>query len=135
MRQLRCIFDCHNTKEKNTKMKRVLAIIALFAGLSAGAQNIITAENISIEITNETSREALGTMRNDLSAQGINFTYSPQFDNNRRLVAISYRIALASGPVLGEIKQATVNAPGSKTKFTLAKQDGVFKVTCLDKCN
>lgn len=116
-------------------MKRILIILAIFTSLAASSQNVISSENISVEITNETTREALIGLRTDLSAQGINFTYNPQFDNNRKLVAISYRIALTNGTVLGEVKQATVNAPGSKTKFTLAKQEGVFKVTCLDKCD
>lgn len=116
-------------------MKRILAIFAIFAALTSGAQNIITSDNISVEINGETTREALNTLLGELSAQGINFTYSPQFDNTRKLVAISYRIALSNGTILGEVKQVGLAAPGSKTKFTLAKQDGVFKVTCLDKCN
>ncbi|MFN6380446.1 MAG: hypothetical protein ACK4WD_14295 [Flavobacteriales bacterium] len=116
-------------------MKRILAIFAIFAAFTADAQNIITAENISIEINSETTREAIYTLTNDLSAQGINVTFNPQFDNTRKLVAISYRIALSNGTILGEVNQVGLVAPGSKTKFTLAKQDGVFKVTCLDKCN
>jgi hypothetical protein len=116
-------------------MKKIFAILVIFAALSANAQNIINSENISIEINSETSREALIELRTNLTAQGINFTYHPQFDNNRKLVSITYKLALANGPVLGEVKQAVLNAPGSKTKFTLSKQDGVFKVTCLDKCD
>ncbi len=116
-------------------MKRILAIIALFTTLSVGAQNIITADNITVEINNQTSREALMELRTNLAAQGINFTYNPQFDNTRKLVAISYKIATTTGTVIGEAQKVNLASPEAKSKFILTKQNGAFTATCINNCN
>jgi ABC-type uncharacterized transport system substrate-binding protein len=116
-------------------MKRILAIIALFTTLTAGAQNIITADNITVEINNQTSRQGLIELRTNLAAQGINFTYNPQFDNSRKLISISYKIATTEGVVLGEAKQTSLVAPEAKSKFILTKQNGAFVATCVNNCN
>ena len=82
-------------------MKKALFIAALFLGIcstnSVTAQIEYDPDNLSITITNETSRADLWQMRQDLINVGIDFKYSPDFDNNRKLTAIKVDIVTDDG--------------------------------------
>jgi hypothetical protein len=73
-------------------LRLIIASVALFAGLNSSAQNTISQELVNVTISSETSREDLMYLRKDLLAVGVNFDYSPTFDNNRRLMSIEFSV-------------------------------------------
>lgn len=73
-------------------LRLIIASVALFAGLNSNAQKTISQELVNVTITSETSREELMYLRQDLQAVGVEFDYSPRFDNNRRLMGIDFSV-------------------------------------------
>lgn len=117
--------------------KIVYTLVLAFALIStaASAQNVISENEVNIEINHNTSREELSQMFTDLSAVGITFKYRPQFDHDRKLIGIEYRIFNSEGVELGAVEQTPLTNPAISTKIILAKTDGHFAVVCLGTCN
>jgi hypothetical protein len=80
-------------KKTNTVKKLITLVLALIT-FSAMAQST---NPIQITINGQTDRGALWQIHEDLKAQGLNFIYNPSFDNQRRLVKLSYSVQDAAG--------------------------------------
>lgn len=118
-------------------MKKVRIIIASLAILMSGslfAQNVITSENISITINGTTSREQLWQLRQDLQAQGVDFQYTPRFDNERKLISIQYTVKRADGTLLGTAGNDQLANPSQNSKIVLTKENDKFVSTCVGNC-
>lgn len=117
--------------------KIVYTLVLAFALISsaASAQNIITENEVNIEINHNTTREQLSQMYTELNALGLVFRYNPQFDNNKKLTAIQYRISTADGVDLGTVDMTNLQNPSSSTKILLTKTEGHYTVVCLGNCN
>ncbi|MFM7233472.1 MAG: hypothetical protein ACKO7B_18840 [Flavobacteriales bacterium] len=95
-------------------MKNILAALMLCIGTAVFAQSSNT---IDITINGQTSREQLAQMRKDLQAQGILFNYAPQFDNQRRLTAIQYKVSTADNVQIGEGGHSALQQTGAAVTF------------------
>lgn len=118
-------------------MKKIAYFIAfVFIGLSldSSAQNVITAENIQVNINFETSREDLVTIRTQCLEQGIEFIYTPRFNENRKLTNIQFAIKKQGGDVLGQTGMVDLTAPNSKASFRLHKANNKFVADCIGSC-
>jgi hypothetical protein len=71
----------------------ITLVLALFT-MNAMAQST---NPIHITINGQTDRGALWQIHEDLKTQGLNFIYNPEFDNQRRLVKLSYAVKDAAG--------------------------------------
>lgn len=116
------------------KVKTLLTAVALLAGTALFAQNTITADAVNVTITGETSREQLWQLRQDLQAQGIDFQYTPRFDNNRKLIGIEYSVKRADGTVLGTASNNQMMNPNASSKIILTKENNKFEATCIGTC-
>ncbi|MFZ4785541.1 MAG: hypothetical protein ACOYLH_08690 [Flavobacteriales bacterium] len=116
------------------KVKTLLTALALFAGTALFAQNTITADEVNITITSETSREQLWQLRQEMQVQGIDFLYTPRFDNNRKLIGIEYTVKRSDGTVLGTASNNQLMNPNASSKIILAKQNNKFEATCIGTC-
>ena len=137
IRQLRCIFESLTEEILYTmkKIKILIASIALFAGIDAAAQNIISADQINVTLNASTSREQLFQIKTDMAAQGVQFNYQPQFNQERVLIAIQYELKDNTGKVLGKLESTSLANPNSNAGFQLNKQNGAFKPSCIGNCN
>ena len=118
-------------------MKKVRIIIAALAILMGGtlfAQNVITSDNISITINGTTTREQLWQLRQDMQVQGIDFQYTPRFDNERKLISIQYTVKRADGTLLGTAGNDQLANPAQNSKIVLTKENDKFVSTCVGNC-
>lgn len=116
------------------KISLLIATIALFAGIESSAQNIISADQISVSINSSTTRQELYQIRTDMEAQGVLFNYQPEFNQDRVLVAIKYELR-DSSKVLGKYESGPLANPNANAGFRLTKQDGVYAPACIGNCN
>jgi hypothetical protein len=114
----------------------LLTGLALAAGISSSAQNLITADEVSVSISGTTSREQLFEIRTGLLQYGLDFRYEPQFDNQRKLRSIHYQVSdQQTGSVIGVADSAgDLQNPGVTTAFRLVRTNGVFAATCFGVC-
>ena len=102
-------------------MKQLLVIIAFFFGMHSWAQ---TPNTHSITISGQTDRAALWQIHQDLKADGLNFNYNPEFNNERKLVALSYTITDAAGVELDKVSQMNNLQSGGSIQIHLKKKNG-----------
>lgn len=105
-----------------------LAIFAsfLFIGTSMFGQNIINSTEVNVTINSETTREQLFQIRNELLTVGMDFLYTPQFDQNRKLISLSYSVRSTTGnQTLVEVATPVSAAVG--TQIWLTKQGDTWK--------
>lgn len=95
-------------------MKHLLTALFLFFGMSVFAQS---ANTIDITINGQTSREQLAQLRTDLQAQGVIFSYAPQFDNQRRLISIQYKVSTSDNTPIGEGGHSALQQNGANVVF------------------
>jgi len=107
-------------------IKLVLFAATFFFGTVAFGQNIITSNEVNVTINAETSREQLFQLRNELLAVGMDFQYTPQFDQNRKLISISYAVRSTSGNITFVDVPSPVGVI-SGTQFRLVKQGDTWK--------
>ncbi|MFN4885440.1 MAG: hypothetical protein ACK5EW_05465 [Bacteroidota bacterium] len=105
-----------------------LAIFASFLLIGTGmfGQNIINSTEVNVTINSETTREQLFQIRNELLIVGMDFLYTPQFDQNRKLVSLSYSVRSTTGnQTLVEVGTPVSAAVG--TQIWLTKQGDTWK--------
>lgn len=95
-------------------MKNILTALLLCIGTAVFAQSSNT---IDITINGQTSREQLAQLRKDLQAQGILFNYAPQFDNERRLTSIQYKVSSTDNVIIGEGGHSALQKSGAAVTF------------------
>ena len=95
-------------------MKNFLTALLLCIGTAIFAQSSNT---IDVTINGQTSREQLAQMRKDLQVQGVIFNYAPQFDNERRLTAIQYKVSTADNVLIGEGGHSALQQSGANVTF------------------
>jgi hypothetical protein len=95
-------------------MKNFLTALFICFGTALFAQSSST---IDVTISGQTSREQLAQLRRDLHAQGIVFNYAPQFDNERHLTGIRYKVATADNIQIGEGSHEALQQPGANVTF------------------
>lgn len=110
------------------KIKTVLTSLCITIGLSLSAQNVITATEASVTINHETTREGLVQLRTALLAQGYDFKYSPIFNNDRKLVSISFNVSANNGQVVGSGSHNSMLNPAASMTFQLNKTTGNFAI-------
>lgn len=120
-------------------MKSVQLAFTLFAfafSISAIAQQQIGSDAIHVTISGETTRDALMVLRQDLQAAGVDFRYEPNFDQERRLVSIRFRVLDSqTGAELGNAESpANLQAPGARVGFRLARVNGALTSVCFGTC-
>ncbi len=116
------------------KVRIILAALAILMGGSLFAQNVITSDNISITINGTTTREQLWQLRQDMQVQGIDFQYTPRFDNERKLISIQYTVKRADGTLLGTAGNDQLANPAQNSKIVLTKENDKFVSTCVGNC-
>jgi hypothetical protein len=116
------------------KVRIIIAALAILMGGSLFAQNVITSDNISITINGTTTREQLWQLRQDMQVQGIDFQYTPRFDNERKLISIQYTVKRADGTLLGTAGNDQLANPAQKSKIVLTKENEKFVSTCVGNC-
>jgi Na+-translocating ferredoxin:NAD+ oxidoreductase RnfG subunit len=86
-------------KFKEIMIKRIASLSLLCLGMfiATGINAQATNENVNLVISNETTREQLWEMRQQLETQNIKFEYQPEFDQNRQLIAISVKVTTEDG--------------------------------------
>ncbi|MBM3448202.1 MAG: DUF3316 domain-containing protein [Bacteroidetes bacterium] len=98
----------------------------LFLGTSVFGQNIINSNEVNVTINSETTREQLFQIRNELLTVGMDFLYTPQFDQNRKLVSLSYSVRSTTGnQTLVEVATPVSAAVGAQ--IWLTKQGDTWK--------
>lgn len=95
-------------------MKHFLTALLLCLGTAVFAQSSNT---IDVTISGQTSREQLAQLRKDLRVQGVVFNYAPQFDNQRRLTAIQYKVSTAENVLIGEGSHTALQQAGANVTF------------------
>ena len=83
-------------KQKNIQVKNLFALVLALITFNAFAQSNTP---IQITINGQTDRGALWQIHEDLKVQGLNFIYTPEFDNQRRLTKLSYSIKDSVNPL------------------------------------
>ena len=116
------------------KVRIIIADLAILMGGSLFAQNVITSDNISITINGTTTREQLWQLRQDMQVQGIDFQYTPRFDNERKLISIQYTVKRADGTLLGTAGNDQLANPAQNSKIVLTKENDKFVSTCVGNC-
>jgi len=116
------------------KVRIIIAALAILMGGSLFAQNVITSDNISITINGTTTREQLWQLRQDMQVQGIDFQYTPRFDNERKLISIQYTVKRADGTLLGSAGNDQLANPAQNSKIVLTKENDKFVSTCVGNC-
>jgi uncharacterized protein YxeA len=116
------------------KVRIIIAALAILMGGSLFAQNVITSDNISIIINGTTTREQLWQLRQDMQVQGIDFQYTPRFDNERKLISIQYTVKRADGTLLGTAGNDQLANPAQNSKIVLTKENDKFVSTCVGNC-
>lgn len=102
------------------KTIRVLvAAILATACTTLFAQNTITPSQVDITITGQTTREQLAQLNKDMRALGLTFTYIPQFDNDRRLLSLQYKVLAADKTVLGMGDHEALQTADASVNFHL----------------
>jgi hypothetical protein len=81
-------------------MRHLLASILLTFALGLTLDSAAQSQDVNVAISNETSREQLWEIRNDLAAEGLNFEYHPLFNNERVLTGITIKVSNNDGQVL-----------------------------------
>jgi ABC-type hemin transport system substrate-binding protein len=112
-----------------------LVAAACFTGSIAFSQNIVTNEQIQVTINGTTSREELGNLRYQLEALGIEFHYLPQFNNERKLTGIHYKLRhIGQETYFTEQDQQGMQTQHTYTKFTFNKVNNQWNLVCAGTC-
>jgi len=118
-----------NLLYKFQRMKSIrvlLAAILTTACTTLFAQNTITSSQVDITINGQTTREQLAQLNKDMRAQGLTFTYIPQFDNDRRLLSLQYKLLTADKTVLGVGGHEALQTAGASVNFHLNIETSAF---------
>ena len=91
-------------------MKYIITAIIVCASSILFAQST---GNIDVNISGQTTREQLNQMRKELNLQGVVFTYSPQFDQERHLTALRYKFTTTDQVLIGEGEHAALQQNGA----------------------
>jgi hypothetical protein len=91
-------------------MKYLITAIIICASNFLFAQS---SGDINVNISGQTTREELNQMRKDLHQQGIVFSYSPQFDQERRLTGLKYKFTTTDQVLLGEGEHMSLQQSGA----------------------
>ena len=91
-------------------MKYFITAIIVCASSILFAQST---ENIDVNISGQTTREQLNQMRKDLHLQGVVFTYSPQFDQERHLTGLRYKFTTTDQVLIGEGEHSALQQNGA----------------------
>jgi hypothetical protein len=77
-------------------IKRFLTIAAFAVGMLT-TTGLFAQDDIVILINNETSRQQLWELRQELAESAINFQYTPQFNSERKLTSIMVEVTTQDG--------------------------------------
>lgn len=117
-------------------LRIALVAAACFTGSVAFSQNIVTNQQVQVTINGTTSREDLGNLRYQLEAIGIEFHYSPSFDNERKLTGIHYKLRyVGQETFFTEQDQQGMQTQHTFTKFQLNKVNNAWNFVCAGTCN
>lgn len=123
--------NCLFLTESIETMKTLFAAFA-FALLSAGAF-AQTDANFNLEINGETSREDLMNMRTELLDKGFDFRYTPQFDNDLKLVSITVHMVELEGERKGSYKSTQLQA-GQVVRLINSTDPNAAVPFCVGNC-
>lgn len=107
-------------------LRVIIAAILTTACTTLFAQNTITSSQVDITINGQTTREQLAQLNKDMRAQGLTFTYIPQFDNDRRLLSLQYKVLAADKTVLGIGGHEALQTTGASVNFHLNVETSAF---------
>lgn len=117
-------------------IRTVLFSLALVAGIDAYSQQTVTSTEVNVLINGSTSRMDLAQLRTNLDEVGIEFWYNPQFDGQRNLLGLSYRLTdSATQTVLGEAEVSELQNSSNRTAFILSKSGSSWTAQCVGTCN
>jgi len=113
------IFSVNLLYKFNVMKSLQVLLVAVLATVSTSifAQNSITSAAIDITINGQTTREQLAQLNKDMRAQGINFTYIPQFDNERRLMSLQYKVLASDNSIIGTGGHEALQTAGAAVHF------------------
>lgn len=115
-------------------MKKLFFAAFLALGATMISQDVVaqSQENIDLTISNETSREQLWEMHEALKAEGINFKYQPQFNQDRVLTGIAVQVQTAEGL---EANFENLNlVDGAKVKIIRNFEEDAEVPFCVGEC-
>jgi len=109
----------------------ILSVVAL--ALPSFSQNVITADEVFVTITGETSREELGALRTQLQQVGVDFQYYPGFNSERKLMGAKV-VFTADAEHTATAENQQLSSPTEKLQFHMTKADGVITLWCVGTC-
>ncbi|MCB0761870.1 MAG: hypothetical protein KDC12_10140 [Flavobacteriales bacterium] len=115
---------------KKLLVAALLTVGATFFAQDAAAQS---QENVDISITNETTREQLWEMHESLKAQGIQFKYQPEFNQDRQLIGIQVTVTTEDGFTGSFANNNLVD--GQSVRIIRNYDEGAEVPFCVGNCN
>jgi hypothetical protein len=113
-------------------MKSVKFFLVALCTMAFGeifGQKTISAEAIDVTINGQTTREELALINKEMRAQGLVFNYKPQFDNDRKLLSLQYKITTTDNTIIGTGGHETLQTAGAKVRFQIAVPTKAFTET------
>jgi hypothetical protein len=117
---------------KFNDMKSVKFFLVALCALAFGevfGQNTISADVVDVTINGQTTREELALLNKEMRAQGLVFNYKPQFDNDRRLLSLQYKVTTTDNTIIGTGGHETLQTAGAKVRFQIAVPTKAFTET------
>jgi hypothetical protein len=106
----------------------LLAALTLAFGEMLG-QNTVSAETVDVTISGQTTREELALLNKEMRAQGLVFNYIPQFDNDRKLLSLQYKVTTSDNTIIGTGGHEALQTSGAKVRFQIAVPTKTFTET------
>jgi hypothetical protein len=106
----------------------LLAALTLAFGEMFG-QNTVSAQAVDVTINGQTTREELALLNKELRAQGLVFNYIPQFDNDRKLLSLQYKVTTTDNTIIGTGGHEALQTAGAKVRFQIAVPTKTFTET------
>lgn len=111
-------------------LKVFLIAICTFACSEVFAQQqVITSETVDVTISGETTREQLAIINKEMRAQGLVFNYIPQFDGQRKLLSLQYKVSTADNTLIGTGGHEALQTAGAQVRFQIAVPTKTFTET------
>lgn len=113
-------------------MKSVKFFLVALCTLAIGevfGQKTISAEVVDVTISGQTTREELALLNKEMRAQGLVFNYIPQFDNDRKLLSLQYKVTTTDNTVIGTGGHEALQSEGAKVRFQIAVPTKTFTET------
>lgn len=124
-------FRGHQIKKQQKTMNKIKAILfalVMTCTFALSAQNTITSTEAHFTINGATTREGLLQLRNELKAQGFDFKYMPQFDNQRRILSMTFSVTANDGALQGEGGHTNLQNNNASLTIHINKTTGAFSV-------